>query len=361
MGVLRCFDPMILKTISFLAAVAILVSARGVEKAFDFAKDPVGGVPAGFRAVLSGAGKAGEWQILQEDVPSAFAPLNPNAPSTARKALVAQTSRDPEDERFPMLVYEDEVFRDFRLSVRFKTVAGGIEQMAGIAFRFQDEKNYYVVRASSLGNTFRFYRVSEGRRDRPIGPDIEIPKGVWHELGVECKGNRFKLYLNGKQAIPDLTDGSFSEGKIAFWTKSDSVSYFTDLKIDYDPREILAKTLVQDVMKKYPRILGMRVLASTAKRPELHVVASTDENQLGQAATQGEQDTQKKDLPHAGKSKGRMRVAMPIHDKNGDAFAVVHMELESFTGQTDENAISRAMPIVRMIQERLSSPQDLLE
>lgn len=352
---------MISKTVSFLAAGVLLVSVRGVERTFDFAKDPVGSMPAGFRSVLSGTGKPGEWLILQEDVPSAFAPLNPNAPSVARKAVVAQTSRDPEDERFPMLVYEDEVFRDFRLSVRFKAVAGGIEQMAGIAFRLQDERNYYVVRASSLGNTFRFYRVSEGRRDRPIGPDIEIPKGVWHELGVECKGNRFKLSLNGKQAIPDLTDGSFSEGKIAFWTKSDSVSYFTDLKIEYDPRDILAKTLVKDVMKKYPRILGIRVLATTPKRSELHVVASTDENQLGQAATQGELDTQKKDLPHAGKSQGRMRVAMPIHDKNGDAFGVVHLELESFTGQTDENAISRALPIVRMIQGRLSSPQDLLE
>jgi hypothetical protein len=53
----------------------------------------------------------------------------------------------------------------------------------------------------------------------------------------DCKGNRIRCLLNGKELIPPLTDNSFSAGKIGFWTKSDSIAYFVDTKLTYVPRE----------------------------------------------------------------------------------------------------------------------------
>ncbi len=91
--------------------------------------------------------------------------------------------------------------------------------MAGIAFRIQDENNFYVLRASALGNSFRFYKVVQGERSAPIGPQINIPGGAWHEMTVVCKGNQIRCSLNGKELIPALTDNSFPAGKIGFWTK----------------------------------------------------------------------------------------------------------------------------------------------
>ena len=38
-------------------------------------------------------------------------------------------------------------------------------------------------------------------RSDPVGPEIEIPKGTWHEIAVECKGNRIRCLLNGKEAM----------------------------------------------------------------------------------------------------------------------------------------------------------------
>ncbi len=75
-------------------------------------------------------------------------------------------------------------------------------------------------------------------------------------------------------ALTEITDNTFNDGKIALWTKSDSVSYFTDLKLSYTARETLARILVRDALQRYPRLLGIRIISSTTQRKELHVVAS---------------------------------------------------------------------------------------
>ena len=100
-------------------------------------------------------------------------PLRPAAPSVARKPVLAQLAQDPTDEHFPLLIYEGGSIDDFTLTTRFKTVKGVEERMAGIAFRIQNATNYYVVRASSLGNNLRFYKVLNGQRGpagRPCQP-----------------------------------------------------------------------------------------------------------------------------------------------------------------------------------------------
>ena len=136
--------------------------AGAAELAFDFGRFAPNEPPPGFRSTLTGQGRLGDWRILLEGEASSLAPTNtPNRVET-KQAVLAQLDRDPTDERFPLLIYEQEVFEDFTLTTRFKTVSGTAEQMAGVAFRIQDEKKFYVVRASSLGNNIRFYKVVSG-------------------------------------------------------------------------------------------------------------------------------------------------------------------------------------------------------
>ncbi len=329
-------------------------TASAAERAFDFSKEKLEAPPPSFRSALLGAGKPGDWRVILDETAG-------DASAGGKRAVLAQLSRDPTDEHFPLLILDDEVFGDFTLTTRFKTVGGAIEQMAGMAFRIQDEKNFYVVRASSMGNNIRFYRVSEGLRDNPIGPDIDVPKGVWHELTIECRGNRIRLRLNGKDVMPELTDNSFSDGKIAFWTKSDSVSYFSDLKISYTPREYLAQALVRELMKKYPRLLGMRIYCTTTKNPELRIVASNDPKDLNQPGAQVEKDCIAKNAPFYGKGVKKTIVTMPLHDRNGDPIAAVRLVMESFPGQTEQNAVARALPIVNGMEPRVRSVKDFTE
>jgi len=344
-----------------LALVLLTLPVAAAERTFDFSEVPTGQTPPGFRSAVTGIGKPGEWKILLDETPSLLPPLTPQAQSTARRAVLAQLAQDPTDEHFPLLVFEEEVLGDFTLTTRFKTVSGVKERMAGIAFRMQNPTNYYVVRASSLGNTFRFYKVVNGERSQPIGADVEIPSGVWHELSVECKANQIRCRLNGKEIIPTLTDNSFSRGAFAFWTKSDSVSYFCDTKINYTRREMPAQMIVRDTFKKYPRLLGLKIYVPGSDPEATRMVASKDEKEVGQPGGKTEQAVISTAQVWYGKEKDSVSVIMPLRDRNGDAIAAARVVMKPFAGQTEENAIARAMPIVKQMQARVQSMQDLID
>jgi hypothetical protein len=173
-----------------VALMALLMAGRlwGAESSFNFSDMVSNGVPTNCTSILGGEGKPGNWKVVLDEVPLPIAPLSPKAPSTGTEAVVGQFAWDATDEHFPMLVLGKDTYADFTFTTRFKIVDGLTEQMAGVAFRLQDERNYYYVRASALGNTFYFYTVTKGVRSNPIGNQMTIEKGVWHELKIECEG-----------------------------------------------------------------------------------------------------------------------------------------------------------------------------
>ena len=339
------------------AAIAWGGIAIGAEKRFDFADVAQDQPPPHFRSVVGGDGPPGQWRVIQSEVtPPAGSADN----SPVRKSVLAQLSTDPTDERFPMLIYEDEVFADFRLSTRFKTVDGKVERMAGLVFRVQDERNYYVVRASSLGNTFRFYKVVNGQRGVILGPEIPIPTGVWHEMSIECKGNQIRCSLNGAQVIPTISDTSFYRGKFGFWTKSDSVTYFTETRLTYIPVELPAARLVRETAAKYERLLDLHVFIARTNGSGAQLLASKEPPQ-GPPDEETAAKVLKSGKTFYGKTRKNVTVAMPLRDRNGEVIAAVSVLMESFRGQTQDNAITRASPVVRSLQRQVQSLQDLIE
>jgi hypothetical protein len=347
----------------FLLALALLtLPVTAAERKFDFSDVRENQLPPGFRSAVTGQGKPGDWRVILDEVPPLLPPLNARAPVVARKAVLAQLAQDPTDEHFPLLIYERETIDDFTLTTRFKTVKGVVEQMAGIAFRIQNETNYYVVRASSLGHTFRFYKVLNGERGPVVGPEVPIPGGVWHELTVECKGNQIRCLLNGKELI-SVTDkvNPWNSGKIGFWTKSDAVSYFADTKLVFQRHEASAQALVREVLKKYPRLLGLQVYVpgNDPKTPRL--LASANTNEVGRVGGKVEQDVIDQGTPYYGTEKGSVSVVLPLRDQNGDPMAAVRVIMKSFAGQTEQNAFARAQPVVREMQGRVGSLQDLTQ
>jgi hypothetical protein len=346
----------------FAAVVLLALPAAAAEHKFDFSEMRENQAPPGFRSIVTGQGKPGDWRIIMDDVPPLMQKLSPDAPSVAKQAVLAQLAQDPTDEHFPLLIYEGDIIDDFTLTTRFKTVSGVAEQMAGIAFRIQNSTNYYVVRASSLGNNVRFYKVLNGGRQPLVGPDIPVPSGVWHELKVECKGINIQCFLDGKEVI-SVADkvNPFMSGKIGFWTKSDSVSYFADARMVYKPHEPPAQALVREVLKKYPRLLGLQVfvLDNSSKTPRL--LASKYTNEVSRAGSNVEQDVIAQGTPYYGKTKESVSVVLPLRDRNGDPVAAVRVIMKTFAGQTEQNAFARAQPIIREMQSRFGSLQDLVQ
>jgi hypothetical protein len=345
----------------FWALALLTLPLAAAERKFDFSEVREDQTPPGFRSTVAGQGRAGEWRVIMDQVPSLMQPLTAGAPSVAKKAVLAQLAQDATEEHFPLLVYEGETMDDFTLTTRFKTIKGVMEQMAGIAFRIQNETNYYVVRASSLGNTFRFYKVINGVRGPLVGPEVPIPSGVWHEMTVECKGNAIRCLLNGKELIT-ATDkvNPFTSGRIGFWTKSDSVSYFTDTRIVYTPHEVPAQALVREVLKKYPRLLGLQVYVLGTNPKTARLLASKSTNEVGRVGRKVEPDVIVLGTTYYGKEKDSVSVVMPLRDRNGDPVAAVRVIMKPSAGQTDQGAYSRAMPIIREMQARVVSLQDLV-
>ena len=344
------------------AVVWLALPLMAAEHKFEFGEALPGQLPPGFRNAVMGKGKPGDWQVRLDDVPPVLAPLNPQAVSVTKQSVLAQVAQDPTDEHFPLLIYEGEVYGDFKLTTRFKTVKGVMEQMAGIAFRIQNETNYYVARASSLGSTFKFYKVLNGERGPLVGPDIRIPSGVWHELEVECEGNSIRCRLDGKEVV-NVTDkaNALTSGKIGFWTKSDSVSYFADTKIVYKPFQPPAQKLVRGLLTRYPRLLGLKVYVPGGAPQSTRVVASENEKEIGQAGGKTEREVISKAETYYGKDKSSVSVIMPLRDRNGEPIAAARVVMKSFKGQTEANAVVRAAPIVKELQAQIQSVEDLAE
>jgi hypothetical protein len=193
--------------------------SAGQSLSYNFDSGNAGTMPAKFHGARTGQGTEGKWLVVAD----ATAPSKPN--------VVAQTSPDTTDYRFPLLIADEGSFKDLELSVRFKAVSGEVDRAGGLVFRLKDANNYYMVRANALEDNYRLYHVVAGNRRQFAGANFKVTSGEWHELKVECVGNKIICYYDGVKKI-EATDDTFKDaGKVGLWTKADSVTYFDDLRV----------------------------------------------------------------------------------------------------------------------------------
>ena len=210
----------------FIAIVALgaTIVAQGAGRKVDFSDDAVGQPPKGFEfGHTAKAGAPGKWIVQAEGT----------------NKYLAQVDGDNTRARFPMAVVSDISATDVAVSVRFKPVSGRVDQAAGLVWRFQNEDNYYIVRANALENNVVLYKVEKGKRtDLPVkgegrtyGKKAQVPSGQWSTLRVVAAGPRFDVYFNGSK-LYEVEDTTFTQpGKIGVWTKADSVTQFDDLTV----------------------------------------------------------------------------------------------------------------------------------
>jgi hypothetical protein len=188
-------------------------------KVFNFSEFQVGTLPPDFSTALTGQGGPVSW-VVQED-----------RTAPGGKRVLAQTSSDPANHRFPLCVYDGLSARDIDVSVQFKAVSGMVDQAAGVIVRYQNQDNYYIARANALENNVRFYKVENGRRSQIAGINAEVSSGRWHTLKLNAKGEHFVVKYDDK--LFETDDSTFQKpGLAGLWTKADSVTCFDNLKIE---------------------------------------------------------------------------------------------------------------------------------
>jgi hypothetical protein len=207
--------------LTWVLALAVVTAA---SRTVDFNQDATDQPPKGFEfGHTAGVGRPGKWIVQAEG---------------SNKFLV-QTDADSTRSRFAVAVLSDVSAADVDLSVRFKPVSGRVDQAAGLVWRYQDENNYYIVRANALEDNVVLYKVQNGKRtDLPLkgagrtyGKKSEVPAGQWSTLRVVANGPSFEVSLNGTK-LYEVEDTTFRQaGKVGIWTKADSVTQFDDLTV----------------------------------------------------------------------------------------------------------------------------------
>ena len=353
----------------FTAGFAVGVSAAQIQ--FDFSRDAVDKPPPGFLSLVTGRGEPAQWKVVNEQVPPILAPLEPNAPAnTTQRAVLSVQSFNLGGDHFPVLLYTNEIFTDFTLTTRFKISGGIVEPSAGVVFRAQDQSNYYVLRASAEGNLL-WYRVVGGQSYAGLGIGVKTPmaRDVWRELRIECAGSQIRCYLDGRLAIPPakagaptnglaINDTTFSRGKVGFWTKADSKCYFVDARVQYTPHVPYVQTVIANILKQYPRLLGLTVYA--VNNPGLPVViGSMDERALGAAGTKTEADVIERGSVYYLKKDKTVEITMPLRDRNGEIVAALAVKIKTFRGETQATAVAHATIIKKAFELQIATMEDL--
>lgn len=174
--------------------------------------------PEDFAFSRTGSGDVGEWRVVDD-------------PTASNRRVIAQTSKDPTDYRFPLAVYQRVSTKNVDVKTRLKPVGGKVDQAGGIVVRLTTPDDYYVVRANALEDNVRFYRVIKGRREQIKGANTKVASNEWHTLGLRAEGDRFTISFDGKELFTAQDDTFTGAGRVGLWTKADSVTYFDTIAI----------------------------------------------------------------------------------------------------------------------------------
>ena len=111
----------------------------------------------------------------------------------------------------------------------------GTLQTAGIAFRFVNSDNYYVVSVNALEERIDFFRVLAGKMKRIGGTDAEVVLNHWHKIGLVAEGDRFTVSLDNAWLFTVRDRTFLTEGRIGLWTEEDNVTRFDQFEINALP------------------------------------------------------------------------------------------------------------------------------
>src|SRR2546430_12926394 len=162
------------------------------------------------------------------------------ASSLAEKARAIYGSRNEEFidnvkawAYFPYAVAKDiPDFHDGEISMRFKIVAGQLDQCAGILFNLKSNGDYLTVRFNGMEDNVVLWTFNRGVRKfvKRGSENVPLQKNTWHNLQISVHGTSLQAALDGKHLL-DYTLAEPVSGKIGLWSKTDSVIYFNDFTV----------------------------------------------------------------------------------------------------------------------------------
>jgi hypothetical protein len=223
-----------------LLAIAVTIPAAEKTTIVNLAKERVGREPSRFVGVVgdwSIANDAGK-NVLQVDG-RRWIKGQPSA-GLAAKARTIYGSRHEEFidgvkayAYFPYAVAKDiDGFQDGELSIRFRLMAGQLDQCAGILFNLKPNGDYLTVRFNAKEDNLVLWTFKSGKRSfvKKGTENVHLKMGEWHRMKVLIRGTQLRGFLDDKELL-EYTLPEPVSGKVGVWSKTDSVTQFADYAV----------------------------------------------------------------------------------------------------------------------------------
>ncbi len=222
-----------------LACILALVVTPVAPKVFDLSTETVGAEPKTITPVV------GVWTIAQDGNNKVLMVDGSRWKEGQPAANLADKARALYGERYAEFLdnvksfayYPYAVatgiddFRDGDISMRFKPLAGRVDQGAGILFNLKPNGNYLTIRANALENNLVLWQFVNGKRTsvKWIRNTPTVTQ-QWHTLKVRIAGKKVEGYLDEKLLLEHELPEPAS-GRIGVWSKADSVVYMSDYTV----------------------------------------------------------------------------------------------------------------------------------
>ena len=134
---------------------------------------------------------------------------------------------------FPYAVDKDvDEFHNGSISTRFRLLGGQLDQCAGILFNVKPNGDYLTVRFNGKEDNLVLWTFKNGKRSfvKKGSQNVHVGFGEWHAMKIEVDGVNLRGYLDD-QLLLEYTLPEPVSGKVGLWSKTDSVSQFTDYAV----------------------------------------------------------------------------------------------------------------------------------
>jgi hypothetical protein len=185
----------------------------------DIGNNEIGAPPAEFDMPRQGEDKQGKWTIVHDGT------------ATAGVAIEQSGVENTEEDRFPLAISKTVPLRNVEISLRLKATGGTTDRDGGIALRLRTPNNYYLVQLDALRDRVLFSLVTDGVPNEIVGVDADIASHTWHTLAVRAKDDQFIVSLDGTWVFTGFDRTLSQPGRVALWTKGDSITRFDSIVI----------------------------------------------------------------------------------------------------------------------------------
>jgi laminin G domain protein len=219
-----------------IGCLLALTMASASQKVFDFSTETIGAEPKSMTPVV------GVWTVAQDGDNKVLMVDGSRWKQGQPAANIADKARALYGDRyaefldnvqsfayFPYAVAKDvDDFREGEIHLRFKPLAGRIDQGAGILFNLKPNGDYLIVRANALENNLVLFQFKNGKRS-PVKWIRNTPTATkqWHTLKVQITGKKVEGFLDDKLLLEHELPDTIS-GRVGVWSKADSVVYMDD-------------------------------------------------------------------------------------------------------------------------------------